>query len=216
MKAINSFLTGVAKEQTTQFLIDNGMVTPNDKGNVTLSAMRRALKELDDDALTDLADSFGFSEQENQVDAVIDSLGFSKDEIGKFTTSKGVDIAIINATYKKRSSSGSSAIFEFSKGFIVISAARILQLARAGSLVVDKQYPIQMDSLKPLVGQPGYFSGKAIESGFDGIEDLYLAAADKKTDLKIALKDMRDQGASDEEIQQLLANARQAKLNALV
>jgi hypothetical protein len=34
--------------------------------------------------------------------------------------------------------------------------------------------------------------------------------------LKIALKDMRDQGASDEEIQQLLANARQAKLNALV
>jgi hypothetical protein len=111
MKAINSFLTGVAKEQTTQFLIDNGMVTPNDKGNVTLSAMRRALKELDDDALTDLADSFGFSEQENQVDAVIDSLGFSKDEIGKFTTSKGVDIAIINATYKKRSSSGSSSYF---------------------------------------------------------------------------------------------------------
>lgn len=200
MKAINSFLTGVAKEQTTQFLIDNGMVTPNDKGNVTLSAMRRALKELDDNALTDLANSFGFSEQENQVDAVIDSLGFSKDEIGKFTTSKGVDVPVINAKFKALSS-GMNPSFEFSKGTIIVSSNAMRKLAERDILVKDETYPIKMDSIKPLQGRPGYFLAQALEAGIPEIQEIYK---EKQREIS-ALKDFKDRmrkiaGASEEEI----------------
>ena len=172
MKAINSFLTGVVREKTTQFLTDNGLVTPNDKGAVTLAQMRRALKELGEEAVTDLAEQFGFSEQENQVDDVISSLGFAKDEIGKFTTSKGVDVPVINAKFKALSS-GMNPSFEFSKGTIIVSSNAMRKLAERDILVKDETYPIKMDSIKPLQGRPGYFLAQALEAGIPEIQEIY-------------------------------------------
>lgn len=200
MKAIKDFLTSVAREQTTQFLTDNGLITPNDKGNVTLNQIRRALKEMSDADLTDLADSFGYSEQENQVDTVIHSLGFDKDEIGKFTTSKGIEVPVINAKFKALSS-GMNPSFEFSKGTIIVSSNAMRKLAERDILVKDETYPIKMDSIKPLQGRPGYFLAQALEAGIPEIQEIYK---EKQREIS-ALKDFKDRmrkiaGASEEEI----------------
>jgi len=200
MKAINDFLTSVAREQTTQFLTDNGLVTPNDKGNVNLNQIRKALATLDNGTITDLAEQFGFSEQENQVDSVISSLGFAKDEIGKFTTSKGVDVPVINAKFKALSS-GMNPSFEFSKGTIIVSSNAMRKLAERDILVVDETYPIKMDSLKPLQSRPGYFLAQALETAIPEIQEIYK---EKQREIS-ALKDFKDRmrkiaGASEEEI----------------
>lgn len=200
MKAIKDFLTSVAREQTTQFLVDNDLVTPNAKGNVTLNLVRSALKAMSDDDLTDLANSFGYSEQENQVDAVINSLGFSKGEIGKFTTSSKIDVPVINAAFKGLSS-GMNPSFGFSKGTIIVSSNAMRKLAERDILVEGETYPIKMDSVKPLQGRPGYFLAQALEAGIPEIQEIYK---EKQREIS-ALKDFKDRmrkiaGASEEEI----------------
>ena len=215
MKAIKDFLTSVAKEQTTQFLTDNGLVTPNDKGTVTLAQIRKALSAMSDDDLTNLSVEFGYDESAN-VDSFVQDLGFTPEERGTITAKDGTSIAVINAVYQKRSSKGISVIFEFSKGFITVSSARILELAKSGKMVKGKTYPIKADSLVPQQGAPGYYLGVALQSAFEGIDDLYLEKADKMADLKIALKDLRDQGTSEEAIEAMLYDARKAKLTGLV
>jgi len=215
MKAIKDFLTSVAKEQTTQFLTDNGLVTPNDKGTVTLAQIRKALSAMSDDDLTNLSVEFGYDESAN-VDSFVQDLGFTAEERGTITAKDGTSIAVINAVYQKRSSKGISVIFEFSKGFITVSSARILELAKSGKMVKGKTYPIKADSLVPQQGAPGYYLGVALQSAFEGIDDLYLEKADKMADLKIALKDLRDQGTSEEQIEAMLYDARKAKLVGLV
>lgn len=200
MEAMRNFLTSVAREQTTQFLIDNGLVTPNAKGNVNLNQLRKPLKAMSDEEITELADSFGYSEQENQVDAVISSLGFDKDEIGKFTTSKGVDVPVINAKFKGLSS-GMNPSFEFSKGTLIISSNAMRKLAERDLLVEGEPYPIKMDTIKPLQGRPGYFLAQALEAGIPEIQEIYK---EKQREIS-ALKDFKDRmrkiaGASEEEI----------------
>ena len=216
MKAIKDFLTGTAKDVTVQFLTDNGLVTPNAKGTVTIQQIRKALTAMPDEDLINLAVEFGYDESTTPADAFIQDLGFSADEIGTFTAKDGTAIKVCNAIYKKRSSSGLSTVFEFSKGFIIVSSARILQFAKSGGMTPGKRYPIVADTVLHSDNLPGYFKGKALESGFDGIDSLYLAKSDKNADLKIALKDMRDQGATEEQIDNMLFNARQQKLVGLV
>lgn len=216
MKAIKDFLTGTAKDVTVQFLTDNGLVEPNDKGTVTLAQIRKALTAMSDDELINLAVEFGYDESTTPSDAFIQDLGFNADEISTFTAKDGTAIKVVNAVYKKRSSSGLSTVFEFSKGLIIVSSARILQFAKSGGMTAGKRYPIVADTILPSDSLPGYFNGKALESGFDGIDALYLAKSDKNADLKIALKDMRDQGATEEQIESMLFNARQQKLVGLV
>jgi len=216
MKAIKDFLTSVAKEQTTQFLTDNGLVTPNDKGTVTLAQIRKALATISDDDLEKLAEDFGFDANAEPADSFMQDLAFTPEERGTITAKDGTSIAVINAVYQKRSSKGISVIFEFSKGFITVSSARILELAKSGKMVKGKTYPIKADSLVPQQGAPGYYLGVALQSAFEGIDELYLEKADKMADLKIALKDLRDQGTSEEAIEAMLYDARKAKLVGLV
>ena len=217
MKAIKNFLTSTAKEGTVTFLTDNSLVTPNDKGVVTLAQIRKALGAMSDEDLINLAVELGYDESSvTQADAFIQDLGFDKDEVGSITAKDGTVITVVNAVYVGRSSSGLSAMFEFTKGKITVSAARVVEFAKAGGMTVGKRYPIKMDSIIPQQGAPGYYLGQAVQSGFDGIQAIFLAQADRQADLKIALKNMRDQGVSDAKIEEFLDNARQTKLIGLV
>lgn len=216
MKAIKDFLTSTAKTVTVQFLTENGLVTPDAKGFVSIAQVRKALGAMSDDDLTGLAVEFGYDPSSTPADTFILDLGFTPDERGTFTAKDGTVINVVNGIYKKRSSSGLSTVFEFSKGFIIVKSARILQFAKSGGMTVGKKYPIVADTILASAELPGYFNGKALESGFAGIDALYLAKSDKNSDLKIALKDMRDQGATEEEIASMLFNARQQKLVSLV
>lgn len=216
MKAIKDFLTGTAKKVTVQFLTENSLVTPDDKGFVSIAQVRKALGAMSDEDLINLAVEFGYDESATPADTFIQDLGFTPDERGTFTAKDGTVINVVNAIYKNRSSSGLSTVFEFSKGFIIVKSAKILQFAKSGGMTAGKRYPIQADTILATPELPGYFNGKALESGFSGIDALYLAKADKNSDLKIALKDMRDQGATEEEIASMLFNARQQKLVSLV
>jgi hypothetical protein len=216
MKTIKDFLTGVAKEQTTQFLSDNGLVTANDKGTVTLAQIRKALATISDDDLEKLAEDFGFDANAEPADSFMQDLAFTPEERGIVTAKDGTKIAVINCVYENRSSKGTSVIFSFSKGFVTISASRILELARSGKMVKGKSYPIKADSFTANPNAVGYFYGVGVQSGFEGMDDLYLEKADKSADLKIALKDLRDQGTSEEQIETMLYEARKTKLVGLV
>ena len=108
-------------------------------------------------------------------------------------------MAIINATYTGLTNSGNLG-FPFSKGTIVVNNTNLLNLASQDKVVIGKQYPIKMDTIIPSK-QPGYFLGQAIETAFDGIQQIYLDQKNAKKEIKNYKKDMRTLAkASEEEI----------------
>lgn len=199
MKAIKAFLTSTAKAECGAYLFNQGLV---DKENPTIVQIRKALSDFSDEDLTKLATDLGYSEEsssENFDNLVVD-LGFTKEECGVFTTNKGAKVAIINATYTGLTNSGNLG-FSFSKGTIVVNNTNLLNLASQDKVVIGKQYPIKMDTIQILPNQVGYFLGQAIETAFDGIQQIYLDQKNAKKEIKNYKKDMRTYAnASEEEI----------------
>ena len=214
MKQYKKFLTSTARKECSAYLFDKGLV---DKEKPTIVQISSALSKFTDEDLTKLATDLGYSEESSSenFDNLVSDLGFADGECGKFKTPKGLEVAIVNATYS-HITNGRNLAFKFSKGMISVNNTTLLELATKDKLEVGKQYPIKMDTIIPSK-QPGWFIAQAVETAFDGVQEIYAKRALQKDQIKQYKKNMRTlANASQEDIDKGVQDILSSKLQELL